>query len=105
MPAFLKPLTIRIFSPILGIQALSLFFSLGVSIKTTFFTDIFLTPEESAQTWQRFYLFNELKTLHDEREAFQTPAFLFTNARLTRRRKEEAEEEERREEKEKKTLT
>lgn len=44
----------------------------------TFFTDIIPPPEESVQTWQRFYLFNELKTLHDEREAFRTPAFLFT---------------------------
>jgi|UniRef100_A0A8C0VXQ8 hypothetical protein len=45
-------------------------------------------PEESAQTWQRFYLFNELQTLHDEREAFWTPAFLFTNPRLTKKKKE-----------------
>uniref|UniRef100_A0A2K5CBI8 Uncharacterized protein n=1 Tax=Aotus nancymaae TaxID=37293 RepID=A0A2K5CBI8_AOTNA len=48
---------------------------------------IFPPPEESAQTWQRFYLFNEFKTLHDEREAFRTPAFLFTIPRLTRKRK------------------
>uniref|UniRef100_A0A2K6TKU6 Uncharacterized protein n=1 Tax=Saimiri boliviensis boliviensis TaxID=39432 RepID=A0A2K6TKU6_SAIBB len=48
---------------------------------------IFPPPEESVQTWQRFYLFNEFKTLHDEREAFRTPAFLFTIPRLTRKRK------------------
>uniref|UniRef100_A0A452SB79 Uncharacterized protein n=1 Tax=Ursus americanus TaxID=9643 RepID=A0A452SB79_URSAM len=47
----------------------------------------FPPPEESAQTWQRFYLFNELKTLHDEKEAFRAPAFLFTNPRLTKKKK------------------
>uniref|UniRef100_A0A2K5HPP6 Uncharacterized protein n=1 Tax=Colobus angolensis palliatus TaxID=336983 RepID=A0A2K5HPP6_COLAP len=74
MPALLKPFTVRIFSltpwdP--GSEPLLLFGSIH---QNDFFlkTD-FPQPEESAQTWQRFYLFNEFKTLHDEREAFWTP--------------------------------
>ena len=89
-----------IFSYPLGIQALSLFSSLGVSIKTTFLKNRhFPPPEESAQTWQRFYLFNELKTLHDETEAFQTPTFLFTNPRLMKTKQNK------RQRKKRKTLT
>uniref|UniRef100_A0A2K6JV79 Uncharacterized protein n=1 Tax=Rhinopithecus bieti TaxID=61621 RepID=A0A2K6JV79_RHIBE len=45
---------------------------------TFFKKQIFPQPEESAQTWQRFYLFNEFKTLHDEREAFWTPFELWS---------------------------
>uniref|UniRef100_A0A7N5P304 Uncharacterized protein n=1 Tax=Ailuropoda melanoleuca TaxID=9646 RepID=A0A7N5P304_AILME len=57
----------------------------------------FPPPEESAQTWQRFYLFNELKTLHDEKEAFRAPVFLFTNPRLTKKKKRKKEKEKKRE--------
>uniref|UniRef100_A0A7M4F9H9 Uncharacterized protein n=1 Tax=Crocodylus porosus TaxID=8502 RepID=A0A7M4F9H9_CROPO len=31
--------------------------------------------KEPKYTWRRFYLFNELKTLHEEREVIRTPAF------------------------------
>uniref|UniRef100_A0A8C0KCB6 Uncharacterized protein n=1 Tax=Canis lupus dingo TaxID=286419 RepID=A0A8C0KCB6_CANLU len=61
----------------------------------------FPPPEESVQTWQRFYLFNELKTLHDEKEAFQAPAFLFTNPRLTKKKKKRKERKRKRKEKRK----
>uniref|UniRef100_A0A8C8S567 Uncharacterized protein n=1 Tax=Pelusios castaneus TaxID=367368 RepID=A0A8C8S567_9SAUR len=39
----------------------------------------FFQPE---YTWQRFYLFNELKISHDERDAIEAPVFVFTKHRL-----------------------
>lgn len=90
MPALLNPLTITVsifsltpWDP--GPEPLLLF---GSIYQNNFFLQTSPPhtppPEESAQTWQRFYLFNELKALHDETEAFQTPTFLFTNPRLTK---------------------
>uniref|UniRef100_A0A452HD89 Uncharacterized protein n=1 Tax=Gopherus agassizii TaxID=38772 RepID=A0A452HD89_9SAUR len=54
------------------------------------FQTYFFPPEEPEYSRQRFYLFNELTILHDEREAIQAPAFVFTKARLEGRGRKSA---------------
>uniref|UniRef100_A0ABI7WDV0 Uncharacterized protein n=1 Tax=Felis catus TaxID=9685 RepID=A0ABI7WDV0_FELCA len=102
MPVLLKLLTARTFSLTLwdpGSEPPLLFGNIHQN--DFFFNRHFPPPEESAQTWQRFYLFNELKTLHDEKEAFRAPAFLFTNPRLTKQNKTKQEKEKRKKRKRK----